>query len=425
MNKPVSPTLCGCDAPRVVRQLPSVEEALARMRAVIQPIGETALCPLPHALDQVLAAPVCARSAMPPFDNAAMDGYALDTATLKGRGPWYLRVSDRIRAGATPRDPLGRGDAVRLFTGAPIPDGANAVVMQEAVTRQGETIRLEARPEPGAHLRPAGEVARKGAVLLPPGTRLGRREIALTAAAGHAEVTIRRRLRVALLITGDEIRDAGATRDGAGIWDVNGPMMAACLRRAGVEIVAEARAPDDRDATRALLSELSGRADLLVTTGGISVGEEDHVKPAMVTLGAQLHISGVAVKPGKPMCFGCLGNALWLGLPGNPVAAFTVWEVFGQALLAARQGAEPRDAAPASAVLAEPLTHKPGRTEYRLARITGISDSGLPLVSCPHGAAAGHVTWLGMADGLVCVPAACRAISPGEHVAFRPFRRPD
>lgn len=418
---------CGCDARDMLSGLLPIDQALARIDAAARPVAETETRPLAQALGRVLAAPVHAADPSPRFDAAAMDGYALSTRALKGDDNWRLRVEGRVAAGQTPSTAAVCGVATRIFTGAPIPSGADAVVMQEHVQREGDDILLHARPAPGSHIRRAGEEIQAGAMVLPAGRRLDSRGIAAAAAAGCAAPVLRRRLRVGLIVTGNEVAPdvAGdevapdATGDGR-IADVNGPMLAAELARPDIEMAGVFHAGDDMAALGAALARLAGRADLVITTGGVSVGDFDMVKPALTAQGGQILFEGVALKPGKPVSFGRLGNALWLGLPGNPVSAFVTWRLFGTRLLARLSGdaTAPRRR---HVVAGKPLPHKPGRCEARPARIAGFDGMGREVIDCAAMTHSGRATSLDDADGLILIPADAEIIPQGGLVEFLPL----
>jgi len=412
---------CGCDSRDMLHSLVSIDEALARIAAHTPPVGQTEAVPLGSAVGRILAQPVQARAAAPSFDNAAMDGYAVATSTFAGPGPWDLRVVARVAAGQAGAAPLAGGEAARIFTGAPVLDGADAVVMQEDVRREGEVIRLSRRPAPGQNIRRAGSDMVKGATVLDRGRRLGPREVAACAAAGAGLLCVRRRLRVALLVTGDEVRRAGEAREAAQIWDVNTPMLTASLTSAGVEIVASAHGADSLAGIVCQLEEMAAQADLVVTTGGISVGEEDHVRPAVMALGGELLFSGVAIKPGKPVSAGRIGPAFWLGLPGNPVSAFVTWQLFGMALVRALTGE--RGGAPTQrhVVTASAIRRKPGRCELRPATLVGFDAQGREIVRFDQATHSARVGLLALADGLMLLPADAESLPTGALVEFLPF----
>lgn len=412
---------CGCDGQDVLKTLISIDEALARIAAHVAPAGRTKAVSLDRAVGRILAHPVRSRSMVPAFDNAAMDGYAVATSALTGNVPWILKVVARLPAGQDATIALSGATAARIFTGAPIPDGADAVVMQEDVVRDGDVIHLHRRPVPGLNIRRAGTDMAKGAIVLDKGRKLGPREIAACAAAGAGIVRVRPRLRAALLVTGDEVRKAGAARDAAQIWDVNTPMLAAALGAAGVEIVATAHGADNRAGLAQQLRDMAAQADLVITTGGISVGEEDHVKPALSGLGGVTLFSGVAIKPGKPVSFGRIGPAFWLGLPGNPLSAFVTWQVFGMALVRGLTGETAQDPVQRHVVTSAPIRRKPGRCELRPATLAGFDALGREVVRFEEATHSGRVGTLSQSDGLISLPADAETLPAGALVEFQPF----
>lgn len=412
---------CGCDAPVRLSSLLSIDEALALIDVHAKPVAEVESLSLARAQGRVLAGPVVCRGMTPPFDNAAMDGYALNSTALAGEGPWTLAIAGRVPAGQAPVAMPEAESAVRIFTGAPVPQGADAVMMQEDVERVGDTIRLARRPSPGSHIRRTGEDMMPGDIILDRGGRIGPREIAACAAAGFGTVTVRRRIRVALLVTGDEVRQAGEGIADGQIWDINTPMLTALLAVPSVDVVAVRRAADNRGGLEGELAELAGMADLVITTGGVSVGEEDHVKPALDALGAEKIFAGVAIKPGKPVAFGKFGGAFWLGLPGNPLSAFVTWQVFGVALLhglSGRIGAVPLRH---HVVTGQDIIRKPGRYELRPARIEGFDESGREVVGFDRATHSARMAHLPQADGLMFIPAEVERLSQGALVEFQPF----
>jgi len=359
----------------------------------------------------------------PSFDNAAMDGYAVATSALTGPGPWVLQVVARVPAGQEVTKPVAGVLVARIFTGAPIPIGADAVVMQEDVLRDGDAIQLSRRPAPGLNIRLKGSDMAKGATVLDKGHRLGPREIAVCAAAGAGILRVRRRLRAALLVTGNEVRRAGGAREAAQIWDVNTPMLTASLAGAGVEIVASAHGVDSHAGLVRQLGDLAAQADLVVTTGGISVGEEDHVKPAVMALGGETLFSGVAIKPGKPVSVGRIGKAYWLGLPGNPVSAYVTLQVFGTALIRALAGEVAGTPTRRHVVIATDIRRNPGRCELRPATLAGFDARGREIVSFEDATHSARVGCLPMADGLMYLPADVESLPAGALVEFQPFCR--
>ncbi|MGR3624387.1 molybdopterin molybdotransferase MoeA [Pseudophaeobacter sp.] len=414
---------CGCEAFDHTRKLISIDAALATISSAVSAVEGIEVLPLAAARGRILAEPVVARALTPPFDNSAMDGYAIDSAALQGAGPWRLKVVGRITAGeaSSAGDQNLSGQAVQLFTGAPMPRGADAVVMQEAVQRCGDEITLTTVPKPGAHVRRAGEDMGLGAEVLAPGCHLGAREIAACAAAGQGEVSVHRRIRVALLTTGDELAVAGSDLEQAQIWDVNGPMIAAAIPQAAFDVVSFSAAGDDPEALRIQLSGLLAQSDLVVTSGGISVGEADFVKPVMQALGVEELFSGVAIKPGKPVSFGRLKACFWLGLPGNPVSAFVTWMLFGRHLLQHLSGESRRRSMRRHVVLGEEARHRLGRCELRPAQLNGFDGMGREIMRFGTSTHSARLSTIAEADGVIFIPGDSETIAAGGLAEFLPF----
>ncbi|MBY6122006.1 gephyrin-like molybdotransferase Glp [Mameliella alba] len=415
----LSDRTCGCDESEGAPGLTSLNEALALCAAETPLVPGVDMLPIGEALGRCLSEPVMSRVNVPPFANSAVDGYAVRCGDLIGPGPCILPVVDRTAAGDAPAQ-LDRIATVRIFTGAPLPAGANAVVAQEHVTLRNGIARFDRLPTVGANVRRAGEDMAAGDVILPAGRRIGPRDIAMMAAAGVAEVRVRRRLRIALLITGSELVAPGQEAAPGKINDVNGPMLEALIAQPGVSIVEKARIGDDLGRLCAELERLSGAVDLIVTTGGVSVGEEDYLRRAVERIGDRLHFAGVALKPGKPVSFGRIGTALWLGLPGNPQASFVGWHLFGRAIVDALQGAtgKPRKMIVSSAVN---LRHKPGRCELRPARLVGFDLRGRATVTAEAATYSGRVSPLADADGLLLLPSEADQIDTSMLLEFLPF----
>lgn len=422
IHRAIETAHCGCDGQDALKRLIGVEEAVARIKTCTAPIEGVETLPLDRAIGRVLARPVLAGAMAPAFDNAAMDGYAIATSDLTGEGPWSLPVRARVPAGESAAA-LARGTVARIFTGAPVPEGSDAVVMQEDVTRDGDVIQFLRRPAPGLNIRAAGSDMAAEAEVLAKGARLGDRAIAACAAAGVDHVDVMRRLRVALLVTGDEVRQAGSLRTAAQIPDVNGPMLKAALRRADIELVATALGADSRAGLTRQLGDLAERADLVITTGGISVGEEDHVKPAFAALQGQTLFSGVAIKPGKPVSVGRIGAAVWLGLPGNPLSAFVTWQIFGLALVRALTGAADTGLVQRHVITDAAIHRRPGRCEFRPATLAGFDVDGREFINFENATHSGRVARLSQTDGLMILPVEVAHLPKGARVLFQPFAR--
>lgn len=412
---------CGCGAGDVHDALVTIDAALARIAAETAAVSGTEAVPLSQARGRILADPVHARAMTPPFDAAAMDGYAVSANALSGPGPWTLDIAGRLPAGLPVRTGLGPGTAMRIFTGAPLPDGADAVVMQEHAIREGDRVTVSRRPEPGENIRRAGDDMVRGARVLDAGCRLGPRDIAACAAAGQGEVRVRRALRVALLVTGDEAAGTGHALEEAQVWDVNTPMLAAALTAPAIDLVAVRHCADDRAAIARALAEAAAGADLVVTTGGISVGDEDHVIPALRAMGARFVFSGVAMKPGKPVSAGRIGTAFWLGLPGNPLSAWVTWTIFGTALVDALCGARDGSGGTRHVVTGRSIRRKTGRCEVRPARLAGFDATGREIVDFEPSVQSNRVALLPQADGVILLSAEADWLPEGALVEFRPF----
>ncbi len=310
-----------------------VPEARARMLAAVAPLAATERVPLDQALGRVLAAAVIAEVDVPPSDNAAMDGFALRWADLEPAGG-ELPVVGRVAAGDVP-GALTPGVATRIFTGAPVPAGADTVVRVEEAERS-EDGRVRLRPGPktraGANVRRTGGDVALGTVALPAGRRLSPFDLGVAASVGMDRLTVVRRPRVAVVATGDELTEPGRPLVPGGLYDGNGPLLRSLLERAGADVVHVGRAPDDLDATTLALRVAAADADLLITSGGVSVGDEDHVKGAARALGS-VDLWGIDMKPGRPVAFGRVAGVPWLGLPGNPAAGSIAFLLFAAPLL--------------------------------------------------------------------------------------------
>lgn len=351
-----------------------------------------------EALERVLAEDVRYTTALPPFDYAAMDGYAIAGAADEDA---TFRVSGESRAGVPAVGLAGAGEAVAISTGAALPAGTDTVVPWEQVERVGDSVRLRAAAQLGQHIRRAGEDAAAGALAVAKGTRLGPRHLAALAVAERAVVSVSRRPRVLLAITGDELRDAGAA-DGHGlIVDSNGPMLAALATRAGATVV-RVRVPDSADALRAFLDEAASSAKLVATVGGAADGEHDHVARVLGELGAETLFRGVAIKPGKPVGLARLRGIPILTLPGNPGSAYVTFALLGLPLLRALTG-ETHPVRRVRARLAAPLRAPADRCAIHYGALD-VRESTIYFVPARN-AASGSVPGVATASALALVPA--------------------
>lgn len=412
---------CGCAA-AAQSGLVSLDDALDAIDRLFGKVGPIVKRRPEEALSMILALDVRAKGAVPPFDSSAMDGYAVDSGALAGEGPWRLPLAGRVAAGEE-APALPPGHVLQVLTGAPVPKGATAIVPQEDVRVRSGKVELARRPTPGENIRLHGSDFHAGQTLLNAGDRLGIRHLAVCAAAGVAQVALCRPLRVALVVTGDEvIATSGARVPGAaaGIRDVNGPTIAAAIRAAGGSVTGPLHVPDRREDLGRVLEGLVSGHDLIVTTGGVSVGAEDHVVPTWRDLGGAPLVHGVAIKPGKPVAFGLARGRAWIGLPGNPLAALACWMLFGSRILRRLSGAT-RAPLRRHTVLFHDVRHRPGRCELRPAQLTGFDGTGREYVKTDPATWSHRVGNLPQADGLILIPADVDRLARGNLVEFLPF----
>jgi molybdopterin molybdotransferase len=398
-----------------IAELISIEQARALVRATVRPLPAETVG-IRHALDRVLAEPVRASGDVPPFPSSAMDGYAIQAGPAGRR----LTVVAESRAGTpSPRD-VGEGEAIRISTGAAVPPGATAVIPQEAVEVENGVVVLGIDVHSGAHVRPAGEVMRAGLPVVDAGTQIGPAELGAAISAGGVEVEVARRPRVAVLSTGDELREVGEPLQAGEIYNSNGPMLAALASRAGAGAAEPCRLPDDPSATEAGLDAALTGGDVVIISGGVSVGPHDHVKPALARLGVEEVFWGVALQPGKPTWFGTRGRALVFGLPGNPVSAAVTFSLFVAPALAALQGLSRRESL-GRAVLGTAVPRNSRREQALRVRLEHREEG---TIAVPNGPQGSHViTSLVGADALALIPPGEGSLSAGTAVDLMPIVR--
>ncbi|MCB1916980.1 MAG: molybdopterin molybdotransferase MoeA [Rhodocyclaceae bacterium] len=373
----------------------SFEEALSRMEAAAEAPAGTETLDLAEAGGRVLAEDLRSPLFVPPHDNSGMDGYAVRCADVPAEGA-RLPVRQRIPAGSVGR-PLEAGSAARIFTGAPIPAGADAVVMQEDCEVDGDDVVVRRVPGAGDFIRHKGDDIRAGEIALPAGVRLGPAEIGQAASIGVARVNVYRRLRVAVLSTGDELTEPGEPLPEGGIYNSNRYMLRSVIERMGCEVSDGGIVADTLDATRKALRAAAAQHDLIVTSGGVSMGEEDHVKPAVEAEG-ELRMWKIAVKPGKPLSFGRVADAAFVGLPGNPVSALVTFLMLVRPYVLRRSGV--RDVAIAGTRLPAGFAWKTGpRREFLRVRVG--ADGRLERFANQESSVLTSCVW---ADGLASVP---------------------
>lgn len=372
-------------------------EARQRILAEAQPLTPESV-ELSRALGRVLAEDLTALEHLPPFDYSAMDGYAVRADDVNQRSRDGLPLSGECRAGDTAPD-LAPGTAMRIFTGAPLPRGADAVVIQENTEVRDERVYVQGSSRAYDNVRRAGEDLAAGNVALPRGTRLGPFQLGLAAALDRDSILVSKRPRVRIFTTGNELRAPGSPKVPGSIPESNSVALAAMASLAGAEVRLEPSVPDNLEATTQAFRRCLGACDVLVTVGGVSVGDHDLVRPALEASGVKLEFWKVAIKPGKPLAFGRTRDTLVFGLPGNPVSAQITFALFGVPVLRALQ-ADANPLPPFERVLlAEPLTQKAGRLGLYRATLNGRR------ASIPKNQASGSTLSLARADALVLMPA--------------------
>lgn len=396
------------------------EAALARaMRLKAEDLPLTQM-PLLTARGMVLAAPVTAAADGPPFDACAMDGYAVNTESFVGPGPWTLPLAGDLAAGDAPCA-LPQGAAIRVLTGAALPRGGDAVVMQEDITSSAAGIRFAARPKLGQNIRPRGCDMQAGTPILMAGRILSPRDIAAAAACGQGALSVRTRLTMALIATGSELQDPGIPLAPGQIWNVNLPMLASLADRRWIDLAPPLTIVDQLVPMAAALREAATQSHLILTSGGACGGDTDLVARAIEAAGGTAETLKLAMKPGKPLVLGRIGQAIILGLPGNPVAAYVSWQMIALPLARHLAGATPVAQHPCYATLERALSRAPGRCEYRPARLVGHDISGRPMLELGPRDFSARVAGLAQADGLAILPADAAQFDAGDEVTFLPF----
>lgn len=405
-----------CCCTPTISNLTSYDEALELLLGYARVTTRTETVSLAHALGRVLAESVTSRINVPAWDNSAMDGYAVNSGDLEKCGD-SLPVSQRIPAGIA-AEPLKPGTAARIFTGAPVPEGADAVVMQEQCQAIDDGVIINAEVKAGSHIRLAGEDIGQDQVIIEAGERLKPQHLGLAASVGVAELTVYKPLRVAVLASGDELVMPGQPLQPGQIYNSNLFTTNGLLQSLGCEVVAADMVEDTLEATKTALQQAADMADLVLASGGVSVGEEDHVKPAVEALG-ELNMWKLAIRPGKPVAFGHIGDTPFIGAPGNPVSLFVTFLLFARPFILKCMGL--------NECLPKMLEMKAGfdwpkpdkRREFHRARLQQAENGENEVVVHPSRSSAvlSSATW---ADGLVVIGES-QAIARGDMVKYIPF----
>ncbi len=399
-------------------RLLELEEALDFLLSRARPLTDTEEIDAAVALGRVLARGVTSNLNVPPWDNSAMDGYAVRASEISEARVFSLPISQRIPAGVLGQ-PLERGTAARIFTGAPMPDGADAVVIQERCDGDARSVRIPGPLHSGENVRPKGNDIEAGSEILNSGMRLRPQELGLAASVGVGRLRVYRRLRVAVFSTGDELVRPGRPLAPGQIYNSNRYTLLGLLQGLGCEILDLGIIEDVYEATRDALLRAAKQADLIVTSGGVSVGEEDHVKRAVETAGS-LEMWKIRIKPGKPLAYGRLGDADFLGTPGNPVSALVTFMLFARPFILKRQGASQHTPREIPVAAAFSWTKAGNRRQFVRARLRakGTGSLGAEIFSRQGSDVLTSAVW---GDGLVVIPAGV-TVSPGDTVSYIPFR---
>jgi len=395
----------------------SIEEARARVLAEAAPLSVEARL-LVEALGAVLAEEIIAPHSVPPFDNSAMDGFAVraaDTVDASAESPADLLLGETIPAGHVAAHSLGAGEAAKIMTGAPLPDGADAVVQSESAGEKGDRVLIWEAVKPGKNIRRAGEDVVQGEKVLGAGSVLGPAEIGLAASMGFPTVQVHRQPRVAIISTGSELIEVDQPLGPGQIRNSNSYSLRAQCQQLGIEATALGIVPDDYEATRRLVEQGLGY-DVLLTSGGVSVGEFDFVKDIQDELGVERRLWGVAMKPGKPLAFGVRGSTLVFGLPGNPVSAMVSFELFVRPALLRLMGYRKTTRPSYRAIIAEDVANTDGRVY--VVRVRAWREDGSWHVSSTGAQGSGILRSMVGANGLAFVPGGPRGVRAGEGVEF-------
>lgn len=414
-NKGTPTDCCGIQA----KSLLSVDEAKRKIIEYVVPVQETENLAIRDALGRILAQEVESTIDVPPCNNSAMDGYALHSGDLPASGNATLTVTGASFAGDPYKGSISKGECIRIMTGAMIPQGADSVIMQEQVTREGDTIVIGEGHRQGQNVRCTGEDMRIGQVILHAGSLLTPADIGILASLGMTHITVRRRIRVAFFSTGDELREPGEPLGKGDIYDSNRYTLFGMLSRLGVEFIDMGVVRDQRELVKQAFLDAARQADAVITSGGASVGEADYVKDVLDELG-EVNFWRVAMKPGKPLAAGKVQEKFFFGLPGNPVSAMATFYQFVQPALRRLRGETSTTPLTMRATCMTRLKKHPGRLEYQRG-ILSQDDNGQLIVEST-GIQGSHVlTSMSKANCFIILPAENAGVTPGDSVEVQPF----
>lgn len=406
-----------CDRPGLL----DPEQALAFALSNVNPIKGTEEVPLREAMGRIAIDVMRSSIPLPPFDQSAVDGYAIHEQDLAAARRNLQRVG-RVTAGAATVRSIKPGETVKLLTGAPIPAGGRAVVMEEKVRATEMHVIVNSVIESGMNIRRRGEDVEQGSEVVDAASVLDARHIAILAAVGIDSLTVRRRIRVAVMSTGDELVDAGDRLGDHQLNDANGPMLTALFASAATHVEHLGRHRDDRTALARAFAHAAVSFDLVICSGGVSGSDADHVVPAIRDAGGECRAMSLALKPGKPLAAGRIGTAAVLALPGNPAAAMVGALLFARPMLEALAGLSPSKLAAVAARTAGVFNHRPGRAEFVPVATVGASPEGMPLVEKLGRGGSARLRPLILADGLARIPADVGDLGVDSWISFYPFK---
>lgn len=397
----------------------TVPQALARIDELIQPVSDTIEVGLMDALNHVLARDVTSSIAVPPYRNSAMDGYALRAGDLPAEGKVSLKLVGTAYAGTPYQGAVKSGECIRIMTGAKVPDDVDTVVMQEHVQKEDQQITIGSGHCAGQNIRHIGEDIAEGQVVLESGKHLRAAELGLLASLGVPKVAVKRKLRIAFFSTGDELRPVGEALKEGQIYDSNRYSIYGMLKTLDVEILDLGVIPDDRQAVEAAFKQAATKADAVITSGGVSVGDADYVKETLDKLG-QVNFWKIAMKPGKPLAFGKIDTAIFFGLPGNPVSVMATFYQFVQPALRKMMGQNDVTPVIVKVPCSEPLKKRPGRTDFQRGILEYDTTGQLSVKSV--GLQASHImSGMSLANCFIILPAEWGNVDAGTLVDVQPF----
>lgn len=401
------------------------DDAVRTAIGAARPNEAVELVPLHSSIGRVLASDISSPACLPRFDHSAMDGYAVRTVDLIGSGPWTLSKGHRILAGDPPASHPAAGTCAEIYTGAPVPEGHDAVVIRERCVVAGDTVLVTGSVRVGENIRRRGEDVSEGMRVASSGQAVTTHVAAMLAALGVASVEVRPRVRVAMLTTGTELVRTGEGLLPGQIYDSNSVMVAAALSLPWIELVDLGHIPDDLPAISEALRHASQHYDVILTSGGMSHGAADHMRAALAENGSRLDVMQVAMRPGKPATIGRVGNSLFIGLPGNPMAAAVVLRQIALPAIRRTAGMQKVESGWIRAIASFEYRKREGRTEFVPVRITGTDGYGRPLLAILGRGSSGSLLPMAIADGVAMLGQEDSEIRPGQELRFEPFHITD